>query len=331
MLLILGALGAYLYLNLKNSSSTSFKGEQKHIFISSGTTFEALSSILFRDSIVSDTTDFSRLAGLKKFSSVKPGRYLIAKGKSHNAIINQLRIGNQDPVRVVIRGQRLPADMAGTISSQLEADSSELLSLLTSEAQASKYGFNLESFRTMILPNTYQFNWNTSAEEVISRMAKEYKSFWTSDRIARANQLGLSQSEVSTLASIVKAETAKSDEAPKVAGLYLNRLKKGMALQADPTLIYALGDFTIKRVLDKHKLVESKYNTYKHSGLPPGPINYPETNYLDAVLNPVKHKYLYMCARPDFSGYHDFSKTYNQHLNYAHKYHEALRRNGIYR
>ncbi|MGB0424486.1 MAG: endolytic transglycosylase MltG, partial [Flavobacteriales bacterium] len=235
------------------------------------------------------------------------------------------------PVRVVIRGQRLPADMAGTISKQLEADSAELKALLTSEEQASKYGFNSESFRTMILPNTYEFNWNSSAEDVIARMAREYKAFWNSERIAKAQNLGLSQSEVGTLASIVKAETAKSDEAPKVAGLYLNRLEIGMALQADPTLIYAIGDFSIKRVLDKHKLVDSKYNTYKHPGLPPGPINYPETNYIDAVLNSIDHKFIYMCAKPDFSGYHDFSKTYNQHLNYARKYHQALRKNGIYR
>ncbi len=180
----------------------------------------------------------------------------------------------------------------------------------------------------MFIPNTYEIRWNRSADGFVEKMAKEYKRFWNESRVAAAKEKGLSQSEVGILASIVKAETAMRTEAPIVAGLYLNRLERGIPLQADPTLIYASGDFSIKRVLDKHKEIESPYNTYKYGGLPPGPINYPEINYLTAVLSPEKHDYIFMCAKPDFSGYHNFSKTLRQHNIYAREYVRAIRKAG---
>jgi len=184
----------------------------------------------------------------------------------------------------------------------------------------------------MFIPNTYEFYWNTSAEEFFKRMAKEYKAFWTSERIAKAKKIGLSQSEVSALASIVQAEQLfHADERSRVAGLYINRLNKGMLLQSDPTLIYALGDFTIKRVLNKHKIIKSPYNTYLNTGLPPGPINLPERSSIDAVLNYEKHDYIFMCAKEDFSGYHNFAKTNRQHEIYAAKYHRELNKRRIYK
>ena len=170
-----------------------------------------------------------------------------------------------------------------------------------------------------------------SEEELLTRMAKEYKSFWNGERVAKAKQIGLSQSEVSTLASIVYSETKKADEAPKVAGVYVNRIKKGMLLQADPTLVFALGDFTIKRVLNVHKEIESLYNTYKYTGLPPGPICIPSINAIDAVLNAQKHDYIFMCAKEDFSGYHNFAKDYSQHLINARKYQKMLNKKRILR
>jgi UPF0755 protein len=183
---------------------------------------------------------------------------------------------------------------------------------------------------SIFIPNTYQFYWNTSAEQFMERMAKEYKAFWTDERKAKAKKIGLSQTEVAVLASIVQAEQSRHhDEKPVIAGLYINRLKKGMRLESDPTLVYAHGDFSIKRVLNVHKEIDSPYNTYRNSGLPPGPINLPEISSLDAVLNYKSHEYIFMCAKEDFSGYHNFSKTYQQHCIYANKYREALNKRKI--
>lgn len=328
------ALGAWKGFSMYQSiwgGATGFYEDNKVIFIKSNTGFNDLLDLLEAEEIITDRGAFEQTAELKKFGKVIPGKYRIQRGSSNNDIVNKLRIGDQEEVKLLIKSTRLPEEMAGNIASQLELDSASLAEKMLDSEMASKYGFASETFKTMFLPNTYKINWSVSAEDFIQRMAKEYKSFWNEERMAQARAIGLSQSEVSTLASIVKAETAKRDEAPIVAGLYLNRLKKGIALQADPTLIYAVGDFSIKRVLDEHKTIPSPYNTYLNRGLPPGPINLPETNYLDAVLKAVDHNYLYMCAKPDFSGYHNFSRTYNQHLQNAKKYHQALNKQRVYR
>ena len=311
--------------------ATGFYEDSKVVFIPSDSSFEEMMGVLLTEEVLKDTVSFKQTATLKKFENVKPGRYRFSRGMSNNDIVNMLRIGNQEPVRLLVKSARLPEEMAGIIASQLELDSLELSQAMSSTQLASKYGFSKDNFRTMFLPNTYEMKWNISTEEFIQRMAKEYKAFWNDERLAKARSKGLSQSDCTTLASIVKAETAKRDEAPLVAGLYLNRIKKGIPLQADPTLIYAAGDFSIKRVLDKHKEINSPYNTYKNAGLPPGPINFPETNYIDAVLNAASHDYIYMCAKPDFSGYHNFAKSYNQHLQNAKKYQQALNKQGVYR
>ncbi|MCK9255795.1 MAG: endolytic transglycosylase MltG, partial [Bacteroidales bacterium] len=201
--------------------------------------------------------------------------------------------------------------------------------LLKSQDLAKKYGFNENTFLAMFIPNSYEFYWNTSAEQFVERMAKEYKNFWTEERKQKAANLGFSQSEVSTLASIVEAETQKNDEKARIAGVYINRLNIGMLLQADPTVVYATGDFFLKRVLNKHLEINSPYNTYKYSGLPPGPINIPSISSIDAVLNYEKHNYKFFCAKDDFSGYHVFAVTNAQHEANARKYHQALRSAGI--
>lgn len=324
ILLLVGGIFAFRAYRLVTGNATSFSTSQKVVMVKDGVDLEALAAMLVSDSIVSSADNFLKVAGWKRFETPKPGRYAIPSEITMNGLINKLRSGDQTPIKLTFTGVRTPQELAGRVSSQIAADSVAILQAMFSNEKASSYGFSKDAFRTMFIPNTYEVWFYTDEEAFVQRMANEFKEFWNEDRKAKATALGLSQSEVSILASIVKAETAKRDEAPKVAGLYLNRLRIGMPLQADPTLIYAHQDFTIKRVLDKHKEIDSPYNTYKHGGLPPGPINFPEPHYIDAVLNPTEHKFLYMCAKPDFSGYHNFSKSLRQHNVYAKEYQRAL-------
>ncbi len=243
---------------------------------------------------------------------------------SNNELINLLRSGKQEPVTLIIRGFRNYNYLAGYVSKKLEVDSVDIVNAFEDELLAKKYGFNVNTFITIVIPNTYQFFWNTSAEDFIDRMAKEYKKFWTTERLQKATSIGLTQSDVSILASIVQMETNKIDEMSLIAGVYINRLKKNMALQADPTVIFAHNDFTIKRVLNKHLEIDSPYNTYKYIGLPPGPICIPYPHSIDAVLNYSKHNFLYFCAKDDMSGYHVFARTLQEHLNNARKYQKKL-------
>ncbi len=327
---IAGYLGYRVY-NKAFSSESSFNDESKLIYVPTGSDFEALVNILDRDSIIEDIDNFKWLAEQKKFDKgVKPGCYNIEKSYTINEIINKLRIGDQESVRLTFNNLRTLEELSGKLAKYIEADSISILQNLKDPDVYNKYGFNKNTINTMFIPNTYEVFWNTSAQGIIEKMASEYKSFWNESRKGKAAQLNLSQSEVTILASIVKSETTKSDEAPRVAGVYLNRLRIGMALQADPTLVYALGDFTIKRVLDVHKEIDSPYNTYKYAGLTPGPINFPDVSYIDAVLSAEEHNYFYFCAKPDFSGYHDFSKSYKQHLVYARKYQRELNKRRIY-
>jgi UPF0755 protein len=223
------------------------------------------------------------------------------------------------------------SDVASKLTVKLELDSVSFMQLLDKEGMPEKYGFNKETFRCMFIPDTYEVYWNISGEDLIARMNREYNTFWNSGRKAKAEEIGLSQIETGILASIVQAEISHYDEAPVVAGLYLNRLRKNMFLQADPTLIYAVGDFTIRRVLNIHKQIDSPYNTYKYLGLPPGPINFPSVTSIDAVLNYQQHNYIYMCAREDFSGYHNFATNLQQHNINARRYQQALNREKLFR
>jgi len=212
----------------------------------------------------------------------------------------------------------------------LEVSEEQFLALLQDSVYIRSFEFEEETILSLFIPNTYEFWWNTSATGLFDRMHEEYQKFWTEERKQKAAALGLSQKEVSTLASIVQAESQKSDERPRIAGVYINRLRMGMPLQADPTLVFAAGDFNIKRVTAKQMAIDSPYNTYKYTGLPPGPINLPDLNSLDAVLNAEKHDYLYFCAKADFSGYHSFAVGYNEHLSNARRYQQALNAANIY-
>ena len=216
--------------------------------------------------------------------------------------------------------------LAGRISRQIEADSIAIVRLLNNTDSLAAWGFNLQTIPALFLPNTYEFYWNTDAWQFTKKMRQEYDKYWTEERKDKAKAIGLSPIQVSILASIVDKETNKTDEMARIAGVYLNRLRDGWLLQADPTLVFAIGDFEIRRVLNIHKEVESPYNTYKYKGLPPGPICIPSLQSINAVLNAEKHNYYYFCAKEDFSGYHVFAKTLTEHNRNAQRYQHALSR-----
>lgn len=261
---------------------------------------------------------------------VKPGRYRIEDGMSNNALVNMLRAGNQDPVNLSFNNIRSVKQLCAKVAKQIDIDSSYLLDIISDEAITSKYGFTPQNIIAMFIPDTYQFYWNTSAEKFLDKMYFYYKQFWTEDRLAKARKINLTPLEVSTLASIVQSEqAAHREEQPTIAGLYLNRLRIGMPLQSCPTLIYAIGDFTIKRVTGAMLDIESPYNTYKNTGLPPSPIGFPEKGAIDAVLNYESNEYLYMCAKSDFSGYHHFSRSYEEQKHWAREFQRQLDKQGV--
>lgn len=252
--------------------------------------------------------------------SIYPGKYCEKGQQPANAIARRIATGQREEVALPVPSKRSIAEIAQALAPRIWADSSSLAIAL-----------GTDSMRWQIVPNTYRVYWETTAEELAARLRSEHAVWWNADRLQKAQSLGLSQQEVVTLASIVQEETAHAPEAPTVAGLYINRLKKKMLLQADPTLKFALGDWSIQRLLDEDKKVDSPYNTYRNPGLPPGPIRVPELTYVDAVLNAEQHNYLYMCAKPDGSGTHAFARTYNQHLRNARAYQSMLNRERIYR
>lgn len=260
---------------------------------------------------------------------VKPGNYAIRPGDSMRDICLRLLSGNQTPVNLVIPSVRTLDRLAGTVGRQLMTDSASVMALLTDAHFLDSLGYTSATAPCIFIPNTYEVYWTMTPEQFVTRMLKENKRFWDDSRMAKAKAQGLTPNEVMTLASIIDEETAKDDEKVMVAGLYLNRLKRGMLLQADPTVKYALGDFELRRILYVHLQTDSPYNTYRYVGLPPGPIRIPSMSAIESVLNPTRHSYLYMCAKEDFSGYHNFAATLTQHNANARRYQQALNRLGI--
>ncbi len=310
----------------------NINGNSYYLYISTGSDFNDVIQILEKDSILKDINSFKWLAEKKNYPNhVYPGRYRLDSLMNNNDLIDKLRSGFQDPVKVVFNSIRTREQLAGKISKQIEPDSLTLIKLLYNDSLITEYGLIQETFTCIFLPNTYEFWWNTSAEKFIDRMYKEYQRFWNDERKSKAAILNLTPEDVTTLASIVDEETYYSKEMPRVAGVYINRLRRRMHLQADPTLKFALGDFSIKRVLNVHKQIDSPYNTYKRYGLPPGPISIPSISAIDAVLNYESHSYLYFCAKSDFSGYHNFAKTLSQHNINARNYQRALNKERIWR
>ncbi|MCD6332341.1 MAG: endolytic transglycosylase MltG, partial [Bacteroidales bacterium] len=268
---------------------------------------------------------FEWVAARKNYPvQVKPGRYELHRGMSNSELVDLLRSGHQTEVKLIFHTTRSLEHLAGVIGRQLEPDSLAMLIIFRDSQLYSSFGFAPENHLALFIPNTYHFFWNTSPKAFMKRMYREYENFWKGKRDQQAAAIGLSRFEVMTLASIVQEETSKTDEMPVIAGVYMNRLHRGIRLQADPTVIYALGGPKIKRVLHRHLKVQSLYNTYRHKGLPPGPIRIPSITAIDACLHYAHHNYLYFCARDDFSGYHLFASRYAEHLRNARKYRRAL-------
>lgn len=332
--LLIGAYVGYnMYTRIYQPNVTLAKGKTAYFYIKTGSNFSDVSNGLYEGGYIKNRTSFEWVSEKKSNfkTNIKPGRYLLKDGMSNNELVDLLRSGKQEPVKMSFDHIRTIKELAGKLSKNIEADSLSTYELLTDSEFINKYGFNSNTILSLFIPNTYEFYWNTSSEELVKRMATEYKNFWNDERKAKAQKMNLTQSEVSTLASIVQAEQSmRVDERPRVAGLYVNRLKKGMLLQSDPTVIYAVGDFEIRRVTGRHLAIESPYNTYKRVGLPPGPIVLPSIKSLDAVLNYEKHNYIYMCAKEDLSGYHNFAVNYDEHMANARRYQKELNRRNIH-
>ena len=333
--ILLSSLAVYFYQIFFSANVLRRAEKPVVLIIPTGATFQQVRDTLMRGAYINHEMSFMVVAKALGYpEKIKPGRYIIKPKMSNIALVRKLRSGDQSPVRVTFNNVRLKKDLAGKIVRNLEivGDSAKLLQKLSDPALAQKYGFDTTTLMCMFIPNTYELFWTTKEDELLDRMHKEYVKFWNDERKAKAEKIGLTPVQVSILASIVEAETKKKDEAPRVAGVYMNRLtREDRKLRADPTVVYALGDFGIKRVLFEHLKYDSPYNTYLYAGLPPGPINLPSIAAIDAVLNHEKHEYMFFCAKEDFSGYHVFAVDYNEHLQNADRYRKALDRLKIMR
>ncbi len=323
----------YLAYTMIQGPNVDLREDTALLHISAGTELADLQNQLEDSAYLIRPKSFGLTASLMKFGdgNVKPGRYELHRGMSNRSLINLLRSGQQLPVNLVINNVRTLEDLAGKITQRLELDSATYLQHLLDPAVWEKLGKTHETMLTVFLPNTYRVYWNSSADQLTNRMRSEHDRFWSrNDRMHRCDSLGLSTEEVYTLASIVEKETQTKSERPTVAGLYLNRMAQNIPLAADPTVVYAVGDFQIQRVRHKHLEIDSPYNTYKFAGLPPGPIYMPSISSIDAVLFAEKHDYLYMCAKPGDSGKHAFASSISGHARNANAYRRWLDQQGIY-
>jgi len=331
LFLVGASLSIYLGYRFIYQPNVSLKDRKTtYIYIPTGSKFQDVLKILYENNMIRHHASFEWLAEQKNYkNNVKPGKYLINVNMNNNELINLLRSGKQEPVKITFNSVRKKEELVSKICNKLEADSLSLINHLNDNDYLQQFALNKDNVLTLFIPNTYNLYWNTSADEFMERMAKEHAAFWTNTRKEKAKQLDLSPAQVTILASIVEKEVMVNSEKPIVAGVYLNRLRKNMKLQADPTVIYAVGDFSIRRVLNKHLQYDSPYNTYKYEGLPPGPICIPNASSIDAVLNYTKHSYLFFCANEDFSGRHNFAATAKEHSINAKKFQAELNRRGV--
>lgn len=319
MLVIAGVVSSYIYFGIFKKEIQTNDQESIHFFIKTNANFDDVVLSLEEQKVINSASKFGWLAELRSLNgNIYPGRYTLKKGMNWSDLILYLRQGKIDEVTVTFNNVRTLEQLAEKVATQIEATEDDLLEELTNSGKVEERGYDKETFLSVFIPNTYKMYWNSSAKEFVDRMEKEHKRFWNSSRMKKANALKLSPVEISVLASIVQSEQNKfADEWPIIAGLYINRLKKGMLLQSDPTVVYAWGDFSMRRVWSKHLKIDHPYNTYKYKGLPPGPIRVPSSGVIDGVLNYKKHKYLYMCANPKIGGKHAFANSYKQHLRNA--------------
>jgi UPF0755 protein len=294
---------------------------QKYFYVKTGSTYSQVKNELIKQKIISNETMFNRVAKFLKYPTVvKAGRYEIKQATSIYNLVKMLRSGNQAPVNLVINKLRTKEDLAAKIASNFEVDSATIISFLNNEDSLKKYDLDSNTLMTAVIPNTYSILWNTSFPKIFKKLHSEQQKFWNSQRKQKASALNMSPTQVYTMASIVEEETNKEEDKGKIASVYINRIETGMKLEADPTVKFAMKDFKLNRIMHKHLAYPSPYNTYQHTGLPPGPICTPSTKTIDAVLNAPQTNYIFFVAKPNFSGLSDFAATYPEHLVYAKKY-----------
>ena len=332
ILLVVGGITAYLAYDKIYSPNTAFEGDVVNIQIPKESSFDDIIQILETNKVLKDVSSFSLVSGWMNYqrSKVPSGNFELQKGWNNKQLISKLRSGIQKPKSVTFNNVRTIEELMGPLSQEISLDSLELVNYFTDPVIHDKLGFTKETMLTLFVPNTYQMYWDISIENLSKKMLKEHTNFWDKkNRKAKAEELGMSEKEVYTLASIVEKESQDKVERPIIAGLYVNRIKRGIPLQADPTVVYANGDFGLRRVLNKHLEFDSPYNTYKYPGLPPGPIYMPSIESIDAVLNHEKHDYIFMCAKPGYGTKHAFATTNRGHEKNARKYHAWLSQQGI--
>ena len=330
LLLLAAAVVAYIFYQRIFSPNVKLKDHKTFFYIRTGSDFNQVATELTDQHILINTESFKWLAERMNYTErVIPGRYEITDNMNNRQLLQLLRSGKQVPIKITFNNIRTKSDLASRISHQIEADSLKIINMLDDSTLLKSDSLNSENVLCLFIPNTYEMYWNTSATDFFKRMKREYDNFWNTSRRQKAEQQGLTPVQVSILASIVQSETKQNAEKPRVAGVYLNRLRQNWKLEADPTLVFALGDFSIKRVLNEYKTIDSPYNTYKYFGLPPGPICLPDISSIDAVLNAESHQFMYFCAREDMSGFHSFAKDYNTHLLNARRYQAELNRRNI--
>lgn len=329
ILLVVFGIAAYFYSVVNTGFNIS---KTTYIYVDQSRDYAEVVRQIKDSAEVKNLSNFELLASFRDYpENIKTGRYAVTPSDNIWTVINKLNRGLQAPTKVTFNNIRLKSDLAERISEQLMFTDAELMSALDDSIKCANYGFNTETIVAMFIPNTYEFYWDVTVDAFLARMKKEYDNFWTSERLEKAKQINLTPIEVSSLAAIVEEECMLSEEYPIVAGLYLNRLKIGQPLQADPTVKFAVGDFSLQRVLDVHLKVESPYNTYRTKGLTPSPIRIPSIKGINAVLNPSKHNFYYMCAKEDFSGRHNFTNSLAEHNKNAAKYRRELDKRRIYK
>lgn len=308
--------------NIKNNP----KRKYHVLLVYTGSTYNDVLKSLEKQHIIKNMQTFKLVCKKLDYEQrVKPGRYIIQNNMSNLFLVRKLRSGNQDPVSITFNNVQNKEQLAEKIAVWIEASKEDLLKEFNNKAFLDSLNLTEDNFPTIFLGNTYEFYWNTSAKQFIERMLKEYHKFWSESRVQKAQSIGLTPTEVIILASIIQKETTKYDEFPIIAGVYLNRMRIGMPLQADPTVLFAKKKLGIsQRVTNADLKIDSPYNTYRNKGLPPGPICLPEIKSIEETLNAEEHKYLYFCAKEDFSGYSNFAETWEQHLENARRYQKAL-------
>lgn len=325
LIIVLGVFAFEQYYRLKISNFESKDGLEHSYHIYPGATIDSVINLLNNDYHIAGETDFYLHAKLLTFNHPEPGHYTFPAQIANNEVINRLKYGHQTPVNVTWNNYvRTNADLASKVTRHLMIDSAQLVQLLDSNEYLATYGFNRETVRCLFIPNTYQMLWNTTPDALFQRMVREYNTFWNDERMHKADSLGLTPVQIAIVASIVEGESHNKAEMPLIASLYLNRVHRGMLLQACPTVKYAVGDFKLKRILNRHLAIDSPYNTYKYPGLPPGPIRCPAPTTIDMVLNAPPTNYLFMCADPQLNGTHIFSSSFGKHAATAAQYRNTM-------